>query len=203
MDHHDVRPLLIYQVSGGNLCGFLHLQLVVMSDGQATLMCLDPVTNPQGVIALRMLCKQECMQLVCDLACAGVMRICDDSMVVYDAPLTTVVAFDDAGHSNSFSYYSVVLGAEWAPVECIVQDLLATHFGETTPGGPGVYADANARRHGEQPPDHDVYRDLNAQPHPGDVVTALNPPAECSHPSKLSTRSGKTAQAAQSTFPWT
>jgi hypothetical protein len=117
------EPIVLWDVTGTNFAGqLIHGTLAVYNNGFASVSSFQ--TGDVRSVAVG---REAVRGLRRELVEAGALAICDGDAVT-DMPLTTVTLLGgapDAG-SHTFSYW--VPADEYAPIQQLIDDFLATYF---------------------------------------------------------------------------
>jgi len=125
-----VEPVLNVDVTGGTLAGPFHRRLTVYNNGLATVSKdIDSVFGGPDIDAdYTYVSAAAVSQLQSDLLTSGAFGLCDQSIIVFDVPLTTVTVFSGTtdAKAHTFSYW---LGSgSYSGVQGVVSSFFSTHF---------------------------------------------------------------------------
>jgi hypothetical protein len=105
------EPVLVYDLTGYTLIGFLHRHLAVYNNGVASISAVSTNTLTEAPdwnkAAVAFVSPDEADKLLRELSNDGAFGLCDQSIIVLDMPMTTVTVSRGAtdAQSHTFSYW--------------------------------------------------------------------------------------------------
>jgi len=124
------EPVVVYEVTGGTLAGFLHVRFTAYSDGSASASSLSSFGGGESVAdaAVSFPGPEAVAELLAELRAAGAFQLCDQDLIVSDLPLSTltVLAPGSDARAHSSSYWSAE--GPWAAPSALVNAFLQAHF---------------------------------------------------------------------------
>lgn len=127
------EPLVIWDVTGSTIGGFVHQHMAVYSDGFVTYFSQGGDTQSAQGGSTFNVDPQVAVGLLRDLANVGALSLADQPFHMSETPLKTVTVFrpSQAGFSNSiantFSYWSSV-DSPYQAAESVIGDFITTHL---------------------------------------------------------------------------
>jgi hypothetical protein len=121
------EPVVVYEVSGGTLGGYLDLQLCVYNDGMARLTraSFDGANSKSQLVFVG---ETSAFGLASDLSQLGIWVQCDDTNMANDVPLQTVTVLRGATDARAHTYSWWLPNGAYAPIEQRLSTFVAASF---------------------------------------------------------------------------